>query len=131
MGGSASAGRKSMTSDVASSAGAPKKTEKKGIIRKKNKKTPRRRSIKPEALASKTFNQDEVVVDDDENQFHEKFHETEVIVTQPRKNNPTASLRTNMRSTDESKRTTRTQESKSKWEHVLNTNPETMFRKQK
>ena len=45
--------------------------------------------------------------------------------------NPTASLRTNMRSTDESKRTTRTQESKSKWEHVLNTNPETMFRKQK
>ena len=129
--GSASAGRKSMTSDVASSAAAPKKTEKKGIIRKKNKKTPRRRSIKPEALPPKTFNQDEVVVDDDENQFHEKFHETEVIVTQPRKNNPTASLRTNMRSTDESKRTTRTQESKSKWEHVLNTNPETMFRKQK
>merc|ERR1712020_184097 len=109
-----------------------KKTEKKVIIRKKNKKTPRRKSIQPEALPPKTFNhEDEVVDDDDENQFHEKIHEIEVIVTQPRKNNPTASLRTNMRSTDESKRTTRTQESKSKWEHVLNTNPETMFRKQK
>ena len=120
-----------MTSDVASSAAAPKKTEKKVKMRKKNKKTPRRKSIQPEALPPKTFNQDEVVVDDDENQFHEKFHETEVIVTHPRKNNPTASLRTNMRSTDASKRTTRTQESKRNWEHVLNTNPETMFRKQK
>merc|ERR1711874_431580 len=89
--GSASAGRKSMTSDVASSAAAPKKTEKKVKMRKKNKRTPRRKSIQPEALPPKTFNQDEVVV------------------THPRKNNPTASLRTNMRSTDASKRTTRTQ----------------------
>ena len=92
-------------------------------FRKKITKTSRRKSI-PEAPPPMTFNQDKEEVDEDVAQ------QSNEVITQPRKYTP-ASLRTNMRSTDASKRTTRTQESKSKWEHVLNTNPETMFRKQK
>jgi hypothetical protein len=102
---------------------APKKTENKKVIRKKTK-TPRRKTI-PEAPPPMTFNQDKEEVDEDD-----VAQQSNEVITQPRKNTP-ASLRTNMRSTDASKRTTRTQESKRNWEHVLNTNPETMFRKQK
>merc|ERR1712141_538075 len=100
---------------------APTKTENKKVIRKKTK-TPRRKTI-PEAPPPMTFNQDKEEVDDED-----VAQQSNEVITQPRKNTP-ASLRTNMRSTDASKRTTRTQEIKSKWEHVLNTNPEIMFRK--